>query len=151
MLAKNVRLGLEGTRFFTRYVGDEVWKLLRSHITARSISCRFVSFLPKKSFFSEEIRTDYNTAGLTSKIVIIIIIIVKTMYANFKLNNQFNFGSGSEVVTSPPLNRKDGCSRPTRIRARCLRVRQHFPAQKNSHKNCIQILTSGKTAVFHES
>ena len=28
-------------------------------------------------------------------------------------------GSSGEVVTSPPLNRKVGCSRPTMIRARC--------------------------------
>ena len=27
--------------------------------------------------------------------------------------------SGGEVVTSPPLNRKVGCSKPTMIRARC--------------------------------
>ena len=46
-------------------------------------------------------------------------------------------GSGGEVVTSPPLNRKVGCSRPTMIRARCLRVRQHYPAQKNNQKNCM--------------
>ena len=46
----------------------------------------------------------------------------------------FNLGSGDEVVMSPPLNRKVGCSRPTMIRARCLRVRQHYPAQKNNQK-----------------
>ena len=46
-------------------------------------------------------------------------------------------GSGGEVVTSPPLNRKVGCSRPTMIRARCLRVKQHYPAQKNNQKNCL--------------
>ena len=39
-------------------------------------------------------------------------------------------GSGGEVVTSPPLYRKVGCSRPTMIHARCLRVKQHYPAQK---------------------
>ena len=49
-----------------------------------------------------------------------------------------NDGSSGEVVTSPPLNRKVGCSRPTMIRARCLRVRQHYPAQKNNQKkNCM--------------
>ena len=46
-------------------------------------------------------------------------------------------GSGGEVVTSPPLNRKVGCSRPTMIRARCLRVKQHYPAQKNNQKKII--------------
>ena len=46
-------------------------------------------------------------------------------------------GSSGEVVTSPPLNRKVGCSRPTMIHARCLRVRQHYSAQKNNQKNCI--------------
>ena len=44
-------------------------------------------------------------------------------------------GGSGEVVTSPPLNRKVGCSRPTRIRARYSRVRQHYPAQKNNQKN----------------
>ena len=43
--------------------------------------------------------------------------------------------SGGEVVTSPPLNRKVGCSRPTMIRACWLRVRKHYPAQKNNQKN----------------
>ena len=42
-----------------------------------------------------------------------------------------------EVVTSPPLYRKVGCSRPTMIRARCLRVKQPYPAQKNNQKNCM--------------
>ena len=31
---------------------------------------------------------------------------------------------------SPPLNRKVGCSRPTMIHARCLRMRQPYPAHK---------------------
>ena len=49
--------------------------------------------------------------------------------------NDFYARSRGEVVTSPPLNRKVGCSRPTMIRARCLRLRQHYPAQKNNQKN----------------
>ena len=40
--------------------------------------------------------------------------------------------SGGEVVTSPPLSRKVGRSRLTVIRAHCLRVRQHYPAQKKN-------------------
>ena len=56
-------------------------------------------------------------------------------------------GSSGEVVRFPPLNRKVGCSRPTMIRARCLRVRQHYPAQKNSQKNCMKFLSRVKTAV----
>ena len=52
-------------------------------------------------------------------------------------------GSGGEVVTSPPLNRKVGCSRPTMIRARCLRVKQHNPAQKNNQKKVHVILKQG--------
>ena len=40
-------------------------------------------------------------------------------------------GSGGEVVTSPPLEL--GCSRPTMIRARCLRIKQYYLAQKNNH------------------
>ena len=38
------------------------------------------------------------------------------------------------VVTSPPLNQQVGCSRPTMFRARCLRVRQHYPAKKKNQK-----------------
>ena len=47
------------------------------------------------------------------------------------------------VVTPPPLNRKVGCSRPTIIRARCLRVRQHYPAQKNNQKKLHVVLKQG--------
>ena len=55
-----------------------------------------------------------------------------------KVEPNYKKGSGGEVVTSPPLNRKVGCSRPTMIRARCLRVKQHYPAQKNNQKkNCM--------------
>ena len=46
-------------------------------------------------------------------------------------------GSGGEVVTSPLLNRKVGCSRPTMMRGRCLRMRLHYPDQKNDLINCI--------------
>ena len=49
---------------------------------------------------------------------------------------ELNLWSSGEVVTSPPLNRKVGCSRPTMICARCLRARQHYPAQKNNQKKC---------------
>ena len=49
-------------------------------------------------------------------------------------NNGNNKRSGGEVVTSPPLNRKVGCTRPTMSRARCLRVKQQYPAQKNNQK-----------------
>ena len=52
-------------------------------------------------------------------------------------------GSGDEVVTSPPLNRKVGCSRPSMIRARCLRVKQHYPAQKNNQKKLHVVLKQG--------
>ena len=52
-------------------------------------------------------------------------------------------GSSGEVVTSPPLNRKVGCSRPTMIRARCLRVRQHYPVQKNNQKKLHVVLKQG--------
>ena len=52
-------------------------------------------------------------------------------------------GSGGEVVTSPPLNRKVGWSRPTMIRARCLREKQHYPAQKNNQKNLHVVLKQG--------
>ena len=52
-------------------------------------------------------------------------------------------GFGGEVVTSPPLNRKVGCSRPTMIRARCLRVRQHYPAQKNNQQKLHVVLKQG--------
>ena len=51
--------------------------------------------------------------------------------------------SCGEVVTSPPLNRKVGCSRPTMIRARCLRVKQHYPAQKNNQKKLHVVLNQG--------
>ena len=44
-------------------------------------------------------------------------------------------GSGGEMVTSPPLKGKVEWSRPTMIRAHCLRVRQNFQAQKNNQKN----------------
>ena len=37
---------------------------------------------------------------------------------------------GGEVVTSLPINWKIRSSKPTLIRARCLRVRQRYPAQK---------------------
>ena len=43
-------------------------------------------------------------------------------------------GSGGEVVTSPPLNQKVECSRTTMISAHCLRVRPHYPVQKNNQK-----------------
>ena len=43
-------------------------------------------------------------------------------------------GSDVEVVTSPPLSRKAGCSRPTMIHAHCLRKRQYYRAQKNNQK-----------------
>ena len=46
-------------------------------------------------------------------------------------------GSSGEVATSPPLNRKVGGSRPAMIRARCLRVKKHYPAQKNNQKICM--------------
>ena len=52
-------------------------------------------------------------------------------------------GSGGEVVTSPPLKRKVGCSRPTMIRARCLRVKQHYQAQKNNQKKLHIVLKQG--------
>ena len=52
-------------------------------------------------------------------------------------------GSGGEVVTSPPLNRKVGCSRPIMIRARCLRVKQHYQAQKNNQKKLHAVLKQG--------
>ena len=52
-------------------------------------------------------------------------------------------GSSGEVATSPPLNRKVGCSRPTMIRARCLRVKQHYPAQKNNQKKLHVVLKQG--------
>ena len=52
-------------------------------------------------------------------------------------------GIGGEVVTSPHLNQKVGCSRPTIIRARCLQVRQHYPAQKNNPKKLHVILKQG--------
>ena len=60
-------------------------------------------------------------------------------FCNYLENPHFVsiWGSSGEVVTSPPLNRKVGCSRPIMIRARCLRVRQHYPAQKNNQKNCM--------------
>ena len=51
------------------------------------------------------------------------------------------------MVMSPPLNRKVGCSRPTMIRARCLRVKQHYPAQKNNQKKLHVVLKQGTTAV----
>ena len=57
-----------------------------------------------------------------------------------------NFTVGGAVVkwlTSPPLNRKVGCSRPTMIRARCLRVRLHYPAQKNNQKKLHVVLKQG--------
>ena len=41
---------------------------------------------------------------------------------------------GAEMITSSPINGKIGCSRPAMIRARCLKVRQHNPAQKNSQE-----------------
>ena len=47
-------------------------------------------------------------------------------------------GSGGEVVTPPPLNRKVGCSRPNMIRAGCLRVRQQCPARKNNQTGAQQ-------------
>ena len=50
------------------------------------------------------------------------------------ITRRYILASGGEVVTSPPLNRKVGCSRPTMIRARSLRVKQHYPAQKNNQK-----------------
>ena len=56
-------------------------------------------------------------------------------------------GSGVEVITSPPLNRKLGCLRSTMIRARCLRLKQRYPAQNNNQKNCMCFLSRGKTAV----
>ena len=37
---------------------------------------------------------------------------------------------GSEVVAPPPLNRKVGCPKPSLIPARCLRLTQHYAAQK---------------------
>ena len=54
-------------------------------------------------------------------------------------------GSGDKVVTSPPLNRKVGCSNTTMICARCLRARHQCAAQKNSQK-CMHFLTRGATA-----
>ena len=42
--------------------------------------------------------------------------------------------NGYEMVRSQPLNRNIGCLRPTMIRAGCLQVRQHHPAQKNNQK-----------------
>ena len=44
------------------------------------------------------------------------------------------------MITSPPLNRKVGCSRPTIIRARCLRIRQHYPGHKNYPSYIIHLL-----------
>ena len=41
------------------------------------------------------------------------------------------------ISASPPLNRKVGCLRLALNRARCLRVRQHNPAQKKYQKNCM--------------
>ena len=59
----------------------------------------------------------------------------------------FERRSGGEVVTSPLLTRKVGCSRTTMIRARCLRVKQHYPAQKKNQKNSMKFLNRGTTAV----
>ena len=57
----------------------------------------------------------------------------------------FNYwGSGGEAVTSSPLNRKVGFSRPTMSRARCLRARQYYPAQKNSQKKLFVVLKQGR-------
>ena len=57
-------------------------------------------------------------------------------FCNYLENPHFVsiWGSGGEVVTSPPLDRKVGSSRPTIIRACCLSVKQHYPAQKNHQK-----------------
>ena len=62
---------------------------------------------------------------------------------SLKYNNHFQMGSGGEVVTSPPLNRKVGSSMPTMIRDRCLRVKQHYPAQKNNPTTLSVILNQG--------
>ena len=42
--------------------------------------------------------------------------------------------SGGELITSPPLNLRVGSSRPTMISAYCLRLSQHYQAQKSSQK-----------------
>ena len=64
------------------------------------------------------------------------------------LNFIENLARGAVVKwLSPPFNQKFGCSRPTMIGARCLRVRQQYPAQKNNQKNCMQFLGRGTTAV----
>ena len=47
------------------------------------------------------------------------------------------------MVTSPPLIGKVGCSSPTMIRARCLRVKQHYPAQKHNQKKLHVVLKQG--------
>ena len=52
-------------------------------------------------------------------------------------------GSGGDLVTSPPLNRKVGCSRPTMFRACCLRARQHYPAQQINLIKCMLFLRRG--------
>ena len=53
--------------------------------------------------------------------------------------------SSDEVVTSSPLNRKVGCSKPTMIRFCRLMMTQQCPVRKNYHK--LQVtLRHGKTA-----
>ena len=53
------------------------------------------------------------------------------MQADIERHRVFNEqGSGGEAFASTSLSRRVGCSRLTMIRARCLRVRQHYTAQK---------------------
>ena len=59
-------------------------------------------------------------------------------------------GSGGDLVTSPPLNRKVGCSRPTMFRPCCLRAKQHYPAQQINLNKCMLFLRRGSIAVLRD-
>ena len=53
-----------------------------------------------------------------------------------------------EVVASPLLNRKVGCSRPTMILTRCLTLHQHYPALNNNLKIVLKQRAQQRFAVM---
>ena len=59
-------------------------------------------------------------------------------------------GAAGRGKAESPLTSKGRVFESPMIRDRCLRVRQHYPAQKNSQKNCMYILTRGTTAVLRK-
>ena len=69
------------------------------------------------------------------------------MQNNLPIYRNLEFrGWVSTVFKLPAIKRKVGCSKPTMISARCLRVKQQYPAQKNNQKKLHVVLKQGRNS-----